>query len=155
MILSLNFDSDLKNVWDISNLKCTPAIKSVIARLNQQKDLCPQRKLRSAWAEDSDQPGHLLSAQWVAKDPNFLQVDSKDWSDWVDAQADLSLRCVHRSFCWFCCAVAQTLWSFYNNTVEQVEEVLQSFHVCWWSVCHNYWGFYWLYMARFLNQVHF
>ena len=26
--------------------------------------------------------------------------------DWVDAQADLSLRWVHRSFCWFCCEVA-------------------------------------------------
>ena len=25
----------------------------------------------------------------------------KDWSDWVDAQADLSLRWVHRPFSWF------------------------------------------------------
>ena len=24
------------------------------------------------------------------------------WSDWVDAQADLSLRWVHMPFCWFC-----------------------------------------------------
>ena len=31
-----------------------------------------------------------LCAKWVAKDPSFLQVDSEDWSDWVDAQADLS-----------------------------------------------------------------
>ena len=26
----------------------------------------------------------------------------EDWSDWVDAQADLSLRWAHKSFCWFC-----------------------------------------------------
>ena len=37
----------------------------------------------------------LLWAQWVAKDPSFLHADSDDWSDWVDAQADLSLRWVH------------------------------------------------------------
>ena len=31
---------------------------------------------------------------------------SEDWSDWVDAQADLSLCWAH-SFCWFCREVAQ------------------------------------------------
>ena len=31
----------------------------------------------------------LLCAQWEAKDPSFLHVDSEDWSDWADAQADL------------------------------------------------------------------
>ena len=33
---------------------------------------------------------------WVAKDPWFLHVDIEDWSDWTDAQADLSLRWVHK-----------------------------------------------------------
>ena len=41
---------------------------------------------------------------------------SEDWSDWTDAQADLSLRWVHRSFYWFCHEVAQLLvtvnWRF-------------------------------------------
>ena len=62
----------------------------------------------------TDQPGHrpvisesLLCAQWVAKDPTYLHVDSKDWSDWADAQSDLSLRWAHRSFCWFCHTAAQ------------------------------------------------
>ena len=27
-------------------------------------------------------------------------------SDWADAQSDLSLHWVHRSFCWFCHAAA-------------------------------------------------
>ena len=49
-------------------------------------------------SEDSDQPGHPPSlirvfacAQYVAKGPRFLHADSED-SDWVDAQADLSVR---------------------------------------------------------------
>ena len=38
--------------------------------------------------------GYPVSAQW------------RLWSDWADAQADLSLCWVHRSFCWFCRAAA-------------------------------------------------
>ena len=52
--------------------------------------ICP------VWSES------LLGAQWGAKDPSFIQADSKDWSDWADAQADLSLRWAHMPFCWFC-----------------------------------------------------
>ena len=39
-----------------------------------------------------------MKKAWVLSYP--LRA-SKDWSDWVDAQADLSLRWV-QSFCWFC-----------------------------------------------------
>ena len=53
-------------------------------------DICP------VWSESS------MCAQWVAQDPSFLHADSEDWSDWADAQADLSLRWVSEdSFCWF------------------------------------------------------
>ena len=37
-------------------------------------------------------------------------VHSKDWSDRVDAQADLSLRWTDTPYCWFCYAAAQN-WS--------------------------------------------
>ena len=37
----------------------------------------------------------LQCTQWVAEDPMFLHADSKDWSDWVDAKADLSLLGAH------------------------------------------------------------
>ena len=50
--------------------------------------------IRPVWSETS------LCAQWVAKDPSFLYADSKDWSDWADAQADPSLRWAHMPFCW-------------------------------------------------------
>ena len=42
----------------------------------------------------------------VAQHPRLLHAHSEDWSDWADAQADLSLCWAHRSFCWFCHAVA-------------------------------------------------
>ena len=42
-------------------------------------------------------------------------VQREDWSDWADAQADWSLRWAHRSFCWFCRAVAQI-----SNTDKEV-----------------------------------
>ena len=65
-----------------------------------------------------------LCTKLIVKDPSFLLADSEDtdqtgrmprliysdqtgwmprpWSDWVDAQADLSLRWAHMPFPWFC-----------------------------------------------------
>ena len=43
----------------------------------------------------------LLCAQWIAQDPRFLHADNKDWSDWADAQAVLSLCMAQISFCFF------------------------------------------------------
>ena len=57
-------------------------------------DLCIQQRHRSAWA-DAQSDVSLLSFIATHK------VHSEDWSDWVEAQADLSLRRVHRSFCLF------------------------------------------------------
>ena len=59
-----------------------------------------------------------LCAQWVAKDPNFLQ--RRLWSDWADAQAELSLRWAYRSLCCFCRAAAKFMTValpglFFNN----------------------------------------
>ena len=51
--------------------------------------------IRQVWSESS------LCAQWVAKDQSILHADSEDWSDWADAQADLSLRWTHSHFVGF------------------------------------------------------
>ena len=66
------------------------------------KWLCAQRRLRSTWASAQSDQSLLSCTQWVAKDPSFLHADSEDWSDRVDAQANLSLCWAHISFCWFC-----------------------------------------------------
>ena len=79
---------------------------------NQQDDCAP--------SEDSDQPGHLpslirvfavrMKKAWVLS--YQLSAKRRLWSDWADAQADLSLRWAHMPLCWFCHEAAQL---FYNN----------------------------------------
>ena len=48
---------------------------------------------RPSWSESS------LCAKWGATDPRFPYAGNEDWSDWSDAQADLSLHWVHMPFC--------------------------------------------------------
>ena len=58
--------------------------------------------IRPVWSESS------LCTQWVAKDPNLSSCGQRRlWSDWADAQADLSLRWAHMPLCWFRHEVAQ------------------------------------------------
>ena len=79
-------------------------------------------KMTCASSEDSDQPGHPpslirvfpvhMKIIWVLSYP--LSAQRSLWSDCAGVQADLSLRWVYRSFCWFCHAAAHihnTLWS--------------------------------------------
>ena len=72
-------------------------------------------KLICAPNEDSDQPGHPFSlirvftvhmmTPLVLSYP--LSAHRRLWSDWVDAQSDLSLHWAHMPFRWFYHAVAQ------------------------------------------------
>ena len=56
------------------------------------------------WAESLQL--HLMGS-W---EPNVSSCGQRRlWSDWVDAQADLSLCWAQRSFCWFCHEAAQLL----------------------------------------------
>ena len=82
---------------------------------NQQKDLCTQRRLRSARASAQSDQESSLCAQWVAKDPSFLHADSKDWPDWADAQAYLSLRWAQMPFVGFCHEVAHFVISLHER----------------------------------------
>ena len=71
-----------------------------------------------ATSEDSDQPGHppsLIRGFAVGSmgswGPNVSSCGQQRlWSDWADAQADLSLCWAQRSFCWFCHEVAKLSW---------------------------------------------
>ena len=73
------------------------------ARQKHQNDLCAKRRLRYAWA--SAQSDHSLRcSHGETSDP--LSAQRTSWSDWVDAQADLSLCKAQMSFCWFCRAPA-------------------------------------------------
>ena len=48
-----------------------------------------------------------MEKAWVLSYP--LSAQRRLWSDWTDAQADLSLRWAHMPRCWFCHEVAQLL----------------------------------------------
>ena len=77
-------------------------------------------------SEDSDQPGHppslirvfavRMKKHWVLSDP--LSAQQRLWSDWADAQADLSLHWMHIPFCWFCHAVAQMCMPSFSEGPE-------------------------------------
>ena len=95
--------------WKIVDWDVKPQHKQhkwAVSWQNQQNGMWAQRRLGSAWASaQSDQS--LLSAWRKIGSLATHWVHSKDWSDWADAQADLSLCWAHRSFCWFCHEVAQ------------------------------------------------
>ena len=77
---------------------------------NQQSECAP--------SEDSDQPGHppslirvfavRMKKAWVLSYPLIAQ--RRLWSDWADAQADLSLRWAHTHFVDF--VMSRLMYSF-------------------------------------------
>ena len=92
---------------------------------NQQNYLCAQQRLRSAWHLPS-----LIRVFAVRTKKHLvlsypLSTQRRLWSDWAIAQAILSLRCAHRSFCWFCHAVAHMVLPKSNASVR-----------CWWNGKH-------------------
>ena len=129
-----------QNQWDAMNVKCRRGtcvlwmrgtwnmkFKEMSSlRTKPRKWLCAQQRQISlgicpVWSEAS------LCAQWVAKDPSLIRVfavrsvgsyglklsscgQRRLWSDWADAQADLSLHWAHMPLCWFCHAAAQINW---------------------------------------------
>ena len=74
----------------------------------------------SAPSEDSDQPGHppsltrVFAVRSMGSYGHKLSScgQRKLWSDWADAQADLSLRWAHMPFCWFCHEAAHIVISY-------------------------------------------
>ena len=56
-----------------------------------------------------------MKKAWVLSYP--LSAQQRLWSDWVDAQADLSLRWVHMPLCWFCHEAAQMSRSLHTCTL--------------------------------------
>ena len=94
-----------------------------------------------AWAssEDSDQPGHRPSLIRVfavhlkkARILSYpLSAQQRLWSDWANAQADLSLRWAHMPFCWFCHDAAQ----MYLQILDKRQFSPSSFVL--WLTCYN------------------
>ena len=71
----------------------------------------------SVWSESS------LSAWRKLGSLATHWAHSEDWSDWADAQADLSLCWVHVPFCWFCHKVAHICVKQYMCEIERERDV--------------------------------
>ena len=101
--MQIRYNAICNGLWSGFNMKIEPWHDKTI------KMICVP-------SEDSDQPGHppsltrvsavRLKQNWVLSYP--LSAQRRLWSDWVDVQADLSLRWAQKSFCWFCHEVAQS-----------------------------------------------
>ena len=105
--------------------------------------VCAQRRLGSAQSDQSS-----LCAHWVAKDLMFLHADSEDWSDWADAQADLSLRWAHMPYCWFCRDAAHitnclhTIYNYLHNNIfcpgQNMQQTFLKFVEIYFCLCQKY-----------------
>ena len=76
-------------------------------------------------SEDSDQPGHppslirvfavRMKKAWVLSYP--LNAQRRLWSDWADAQADLSLRWAHSHFAGF--IMSRLIYRLFENSFQE------------------------------------
>ena len=70
------------------------------------KMACAPSEDWSAWASTQFEQSHAVRMKKVLVLATHW-AHSEDPSDWVDAQADLSLHWVHMPYCWFCRDAAQ------------------------------------------------
>ena len=99
-------------------LKAIPLSKRYVYNVTNVPPHGKTNKITCAASEDSVQPGHppslirrfavRMTKAWVLS--YQLSAQRRLWSDCADVQADLSLRCVHMSFCWFCHAAVHFRW---------------------------------------------
>ena len=102
------------NYYNLSRTKKTARTPTPISTRNRPPH-DKTNKMTCAPSEDSDQPHHppslirvfavRMKKAWVVS--YLLSAQRRLWSDWANAQADLSLRWAHRSFCWFCHGAAR------------------------------------------------
>ena len=79
-------------------------------------------------SEDSDQHGHppnqirVFTVRSVGSWGPIVSScgQRRLWSDWADAQADLSIRWAHRLFCWFCHETVQ-LFKITGNELNDLK----------------------------------
>ena len=103
----------IRPVWSVFTVRMNKAWVPIYP-------LSSQRRLWSDWADD---PADLSRSQprlwsdWADDQADLSRPQRRLWSDWADDQADLSAG--RTSFCWFCHAVAQLIWSITNVAIEE------------------------------------
>ena len=93
----------------------------------------PRDKMACAASEDSDQPGLRVFAVRINKACVLsypLSAQRRLWSDWADAQADLSLHCAHMLVCWFCHEAAQITMASTLSAKQATKSTVQLKILC-------------------------
>ena len=118
---------------------------------SQQNYLCGQAKTRLSlgicpvWSESSLSAGRKLGSlatHWP---------HSEDWSDRADAQADLSLRSAHISFCCFCHEAAHTILCLQSfNLFKVIQTLLWPWK---WGKGHQHYQLFSLSQAYHINLL--
>ena len=90
-------------------------------------------------SEDSYQPGHppslirvfavRMKKRWELGYP--VSAQRRLWSDWADAQADLSLRWTDMPHCWFWAAAHMSCVPIYSIRVTTANTAYKSFRISW------------------------
>ena len=92
------------------------------------KWMCAQRRLRSAWASAKSVQGLRCAPNGSLRTQAFFMRTAKTLIR-LDAQADLSLRWAHKSFCWFCHEAARIVLLPCQTFVLQTETDYR--YTCW------------------------
>ena len=116
-------------VCAVHNRSCSIMINIWAASWQNQQSEC-------APSQDSDQPGHppslirvfvvRMKKAWVLSYP--LNTQRRLWSDWADAQADLSLCWAHTHFVGFVMRwlILQVGWATLRVQTDRSEQTLQT-----------------------------
>ena len=114
----------IEKKWHLSHLmtKMTNPTKWHMRPANTQISL----GIRPVWSEFTVRMNlGSLATHWVY---------SEDWSDWADAQADLSLRWAHRSFCWFCHEAAHFVISYLHFNCSSFMTKFHKLPLAWYNL---------------------
>ena len=103
--------------WEQKSIIWVQIVEYNMSRLvtKPTKWVCAQRRLRSAWASaQSDHFAVRIKKAWTLSYP--LRAQPSLWSDWADAQADLSLRWAHSHIVCFVKRrlIFLSLWKLYK-----------------------------------------
>ena len=72
-----------------------------------------------------------MKKSWVLNYP--LSAQRRLWSDWADAQADLSLRWAHMLLCWFCHEAAHYVFNHFGRSLMLVSVFSCTLSVFLWE----------------------
>ena len=139
--------------WDGSNYPQIPTLSVSMTRIVKMRCLMTKPTKWYVRPAKTDQPGHppslirvfavRMKKHWVLSYP--FSALRRLWSDWADAQADLSLRWAHMPRHWFCHEAAQITWwlqtvKYFSDPTSQTTGLVSSTPCLSDQLLNNFWS---------------